>query len=297
MANRLNTTPQRVISFSDTFGGPLDPLEREDADVHLCSQFRSRPGVPYQKEFDIYGQEQVTDHLLRLVVELHEQMDRAAYFSPEKKKSLRGLGTGVFVNAAPRTNHSNGQPFYLAELKHNITVVSTPLEALSCIREHIEHLFVLPNQDNGLYRNREQFRSSYTPVLFDREVADALSLQEVGREEIPAYRKQTHLAYVDRFGNCVTWSPDPQRVIANANRIAQENENKVRINIGEASHAVGLATSLGESEPGELQAYLNGGVDIVRKWHPQDTATDKLQKSAYRQFGNPAIGSPVHIVS
>lgn len=286
--------PQRTYFFSDTYGGSPDPITRPDADALITTDLRGQPKAPRHREFDTFGNQIITAHILRMVRELHAALDAHSLYSADYKRDVRNMGTGIFINDAPRTNHSNGEPFYYAELDHGISVVTTPLEALATVRQHVQKLLRLPNQDNGLYPNGEQFRSSYTPQLLDPAVRERLPLEEVSPDQIPEFRDDWHLAYVDRFGNLITYSPDPaeqwQEVLDKAGASKQ-----VRLIIGDTHHSIKLGTTLGASEPGELLVYGNGNIDLARKWARSDTPQQRLDLSAYRQFKNPTIGDTITV--
>ena len=284
--------PERKVFLSDTYGGPLDFTERPDVDALLCTHFRSEPLRPLRLTADTFGQERVTDHILRLTLALHDEVDACAHLSRRERRVFRRMGTGVFINSAPRTAHDNGEPFYVAELPHGIRVVSTPLSALSPVRDRIEKLQVLPNTDNGLYGNAEQFRSSYAAVLLNPELARRFPLQEIDPDTVPEDDPRWKLSYIDRYGNLITHTADPGAEWAKIQRIAAET-GSVRLRIGEVERDVALGTSLSAAEPGELVLYGNGNLDLVRKWHPEDRARDRVSKSAYRLFRRPTIGDPV----
>ncbi|MBM3231546.1 hypothetical protein FJZ28_04465, partial [Candidatus Peregrinibacteria bacterium] len=198
--------PQRTIYLSDTFGGPVDATQRLDADVELCTRLRSAPFEPFRTHIDTFGNERATDHIISLIRALVEEVDSRPYLSHEEKSAFRQMGTGVLINAAPRINGTNGHPFYVAELEHNIRVVATPLAALSPVRDTVTELYELPNTGNGLYPDGEQFRSSYTGILLNRELAKRFPLLERDPMSIPVPADTDHLGYVDRFGNLITHS-------------------------------------------------------------------------------------------
>ncbi len=287
-----NHAPQRTYFFSDTYGGSGNPLEKPDADALITTDLRGQPKAPRHREFDIFGNTQVTAHILRMVRDLHAALDRHNLYSADYKREVRDMGTGIFINDAPRTNHTNGHPFYYAELDHGISVVTTPLEVLSSVRGHVQKLLRLPNQDNGLYPNGEQFRSSYTPELLDPAVRERLPMEEVSPDEIPEFRTDWHLAYVDRFGNLITYVPNPEEQWEQVLQAAGASK-QVRLTIGDTRHNIKLGTNLGASEPGELLIYGNGNIDLARKWAAGDTPQQRLDFSAYRQFKEPTIGDGI----
>lgn len=299
-------SPARQYFFSDTYGGHQDPdpLALPDADVLISTDFGSLIEHPVRREFDILGREQVTDHLLRLLLKQHDEaVDRTDVPRQHRDDFLRGR-TGVFINAAPRLNRANGEPFYVATLRGGaIRIVTTPLSALSAIRDDVETLSFLPNpqsadESNGLYTHREQFRSRLTPVLLRDD--SALDLTSVDPAAIPVYDKPWHVAYVDRFGNIITWVDDVEQQWTEILRIADtlgHTRDRVSLMIGEGNpQEAELGTSLGQAGPGALTLYRNGNIDIVRKWALGDTARDKLRQSAYVLLGKPRIGDECAIL-
>ncbi len=301
-------TPSRLYYFSDAYGGhdEQNPLSQPDADVLISTDYGSAINRPRQREFDILGNEQVTDHILRLLLQQHDEYSRRNDLDASAKQSFIDAGTGVFINAAPRVNRSNAEPFYLATLRGGaIRVVATPLHALSAVRDHVETLAHLPNpqsekESNGLYSHREQFRSRLTPTLLQEN--KRLALQKDNPDIIPAYDKGWHVAYVDRFGNIVTWVKDVERQWEEIQRVGQGiggTREHVQLTVGypkaEASQHVQLGTSLGSAEPGAVSVYKNGNIDIVRKWKAGEGIREKLRNSAFRLFGSPQIGDPLKV--
>jgi|GEM_PF-878434 len=294
---RHDHEPERKILLSDTFGGPLDPTERLDADAQLCTFLRSEPLHPFRLTVDTFGQEAVTDHILALTLALHDELDRCTYLTHREKRASRNMGTGIFINAAPRTTHANGDPFYVAALPHGIRVVATPLSALAPVRERVERLQILPNENNGLYSNAEQFRSSYTAILLHPSFARRFPLQEIDPDTIPKEDSRWKLSYVDRYGNLVTNVEDPHAQWSQLQTIAGAI-GRVRLRVGQSSpREIALGNSLGTADPGQLIVYGNGNIDVVRKWHPEDRAQDKLDQSAYRLFGSPTVGDAITTVN
>ena len=280
--------PSRTYYFSDTYGGTGDLLKAPDPDALICTDLRSAPFRPVHREFDIFGRERVTDHILRLVLQLHDEMDRSSILSRTAKRRIRDVGTGIFVNAAPRIDRNNGEPFYLATLRHDIRVVCTPLRTLAPVARHVESLWRLPNE-NAVFEHDEQFRSSYAPMLLD--TGYQAGLEEVDLHAVPAYKEKWHVAYVDRFGNLVTYASDALRTWRYLKEIADPRDGSIRVSIDGRNAELLLTSSLASSLPGTTVAYLNGNIDIVRKWAPGDAATSRLERSAYRLFGEPAIGT------
>ncbi len=272
--------PDRLYLLSDTYGGheTWDPLKSPDIDARIATDIRSCiTGV--RREFDILGGESVTDHVLRTVIKLHD----------EGGDRIPGT-TGVFINHEPRTTqHRNGNSFYLAEVGPKIKVAATPVSALSPIKERVTTLHHLPNEDNGLYAAREQFRSSYTVVLLAEDHGLKL-VEDDPRIAIPDYPAGCSLIYVDRFGNLVLYEHgDRQNILAEA--VAGEPGENLNLTIGEASSSVAIGTSLADAEPGSLVLYRNDGhFEVITKWKSEWTAQERLRYSAYERFHKPQIG-------
>jgi hypothetical protein len=289
--------PERTYFFSDTYGGPIDPTQRSDADALICTDFRSRPLQKLHRDFDTFGKERVTDHVLKLIVELHDKISRCSYFSRKEKREFRSMGTGVLVNAAPRIDHTNGVEFHLATLRNNIRVIATGLASLSAVRSEVETVQRIPNADNNLWPNGEQFRSSYAGLLLDPRFASRFPLVDEDPSAIPEPKDEWIVGYVDRFGNIVTDCRDPQMKMFNLQRALLEDRS-ASLKIGDVPvENFSLGNNLGSADPGSIVIYGNGNVDIVRKWGPRDTAEEKIAKSAYHQFGRPQIGTPVSFVT
>ena len=304
----IMNTPSRLYYFSDAYGGHRlpDPLRDPDADALISTDFGSANDRPVQREFDTFGQEAVTDHILRLVVHQHDEFAKRTDLSRRKKREFLQAGTGVFINSAPRIDHSNAEPFQVASLRGGaIKVVATPLSALTAIRGDVEDLSYLPNpqsetEQNGLYGHREQFRSRLAPTLLRNDSRLPLVSQDPGK--IPTYAKAWHVAYVDRYGNIITWVKDVEAQWNEITQIADrigDTRAQVQFSISGrsrfATQAVTLGTSLGEGDPGQLSVYRNGNIDLVRKWSPADTAESKLRSSAYELFERPVIGDEIQV--
>ncbi|MBI3336731.1 hypothetical protein HYZ98_04180 [Candidatus Peregrinibacteria bacterium] len=285
---------RRIYKFSDTYGQSTSPLQ-DDADARISTDFRSFPLYEQDRDFDIYGREKITAHILRLIMQLHAEIDSADYLSSSIKKEFRKTTTGIFINAAPRTGKQNGIPFYVATAK-NIRIVTTDLSALASVKEKIESLAHLPNTKNNLYSPTEQFRSSYAAWLLRND--HGLSLDKDSLDAIPDYPEdQWELAYVDRFGNLVTFTKNPKKTWAELQNKARHGEKSVRIFIGETSKRVRLTSSLRDADPDELVIYPNeGNIEILRKWDPADESSEeRLRESAYRRFHEPYIGGLIKI--
>ncbi len=297
--------PKRKYFFSDTFGGSAewDPLSLPDPDAQISTDFSGSPLTPCERRFDTYGQERVTDHLLRLILQQFDELARRPDISGGRRQQALRLGTGVFINYAPRTSHSNAQPFYVATARGgNIRIVSTPLEALSAIKGEIETLHHLPNPergeaDNGLYDWTQQFRSKLTPILLDPD--HGLDLIEDDPADIPAPDNRWHIAFVDRFGNVISYTDNPEdqwgEIETLADRVG-DSRREIRLLLdGHETVPLTLATSLGSAHPGGVSIYRNGGIDLVRKWQVGETASERLAQSAFRKLGNPTIGTTIEI--
>jgi hypothetical protein len=265
---------ERNYLLSDTYGGQKewDPFTAQDIDAIITTDIRS--GLPAQGKFDIFGAKALTGHLLRAAVNLHDE-------NP-------GIGqTGIFINSAPRTEEGvNGQPFYRAETDNGLVIVATPKEVLSAIKNRITNLLHLPNKDNELYGNDEQFRSSFTPRLLAEN--HGLNLVENDLDEIPDEPEGIKLAYIDRFGNLVIYE-NPAGTISNLS-------DEIRVQIGKVSKKVLVDESLGQAPSGRLITFPNDrNTEIMSKWSPQWSAAERLKKSAYQKFNQPKIGAPVYI--
>src|SRR3989344_2930741 len=131
------TTLRRVYLFSDTYGRSKNPFLQDDADALLSTDFRSFPLENVRREFDIYGRETITEHMLRLIFELHDHALNAPYTSDDVKAAYRDTVTGIFINAAPRLDKENGAPFYLA-IADGIRIVTTNPSGLSTIKHKLK---------------------------------------------------------------------------------------------------------------------------------------------------------------
>lgn len=297
--------PGRQYECSDAYGGPgWDPLHSPDLDVLISTDFGGHPTEPVRRQYDTYGHERVTDHFLRLVLQQHDELGSRPDLSRRKRREAQKLGTGVFVNYAPRINHTNASPFWVATARGGeIRVVATPLEALAHIRDDIETLQYLPNpqkgdRPNGLYDSDQQFRSKYTPRLLDPH--HGLELVDVDPAVIPKPDGGWHVSFVDRYGNVITHTEDPDGQWEELQRVADHagaTRGRVELAFGDGDpRAFTLGTSLGGSEPGQPTVYRNGGIDLVRKWTPEDTAESKHATSAWVLAGKPRIGTPIRAV-
>lgn len=270
--------PDRIYLLSDTFGGQhkWNPHSAPDIDAHLTTDIRSRfSGV--RREFDIFGQEPIVDHVLRTATRLHDE-----------NKNIGA--TGIFVNYARRDLQGvNGEPFYLARIKDNLVVVATPVSVLSAIRSRITELSHLPNEGNELYGPTEQFRSSFSPQLLaanhgQRLVADP-------RSKIPEPQRGCKVSYVDRFGNLVIHEEGDPRL---GDAIKEKIGGKIRLKIGEVFKSVHVGTSLKDAPPGALSIYGNDGhIEVIGKWSAGTQNSARVRASAYQQFRRPTLGTPV----
>ncbi len=308
----MQNAPLRTYYLSDTYGGPEDPpnpLTQPDSDVLISTDFGGRPTDRIHREFDIFGQEALADHILRLVVSQHDELMRRVDLSDEERDFAIKGGTGVFINSAPRVARNNAQPFYLATAREgNIHIVSTPLSGLSAIKGDIETLQYLDNPSdptgfNGLYTGREQFRSRLTPRLLNPN--HKLELRDANISDIPDPRTDWHVAYVDRFGNVITRVDNAESQWEQIARIASQSGNSrncVHLLLTHNGHAhptgpLEIAQSLGEANPGVSSIYQNGGgIDVVVKWVPDQTAHERMASSGWRSLGEPRIGDAIKLV-
>ena len=272
------TYPDRIYLLSDTCGGERvwDPYSSPDIDAYIATDIRSRL-QNIHRSFDTFGVKSISDHVLRTVSSLHEEEGDVGE-------------TGVFINSAPRTEEgSNGDPFYVAQTNNNICVVATPISALSALKNRISSLHHLPNEDNGLYSGREQFRSSLTVTLLASDHGHDLVEDVVS--DIPDYPKGCHVSYADRFGNLVLFEEGYEVV----KRAVLDNLGKaIYLNVAGVQQEVVVGESLGEAKPGSLVVYQNdGNIEVVSKWDANWSADECLSRSAYEQFGRPDIGSKV----
>lgn len=294
----MSNSLKRAYLFSDTFGDGVSARAPKkgglDSDALIATDFRARRFLfdKSWREFDTLKSDfPITDHILRHIDRLHAQMESCLHGD-----QLRELGiTGVMINSAPRVDQKeNGAPFYLATLRDGRIRVVAPAHALSPVKDRIHQLAVLPNENNGLFPDDEQFRSSYAPYLLQPD--HDVDLQSADTSVIPDQTRDWRVAYIDRFGNIVTFD----------NRFSDEREavlEGVRLQIGSALHSgsqqdVLFAHSLRGAVPGKLSLYGNdGNRDVARKWTAQEKSwRKKLSVSAYRAFGRPEIGDSVSIV-
>lgn len=278
--------PDRLFSLSDCHGGQelYSPLKSPDVVARLSEAVRSQfPGIQH---FDTFGAPQ---EYYQFVV---QEAVRLCRDNP-------GAGTtGLFINSAARTKeNNNGQPFFRAEFRGGLRIVGTPLSVISGVRGDIKKLQILPNENNGLYGSHEQHRSSLTPRL----VADnhGLVLEDTKPSSVPELPDGRTLGYVDRFGNLVLSEKGTTRVDARNSvgtsirqRINGLEGQSVWIKIGEVWRNATIGKSLGDAKPGSLVIYENdGSIEILSKWDESWTPQQRLENSAYKQFGEPAIGT------
>lgn len=269
--------PDRLFSLSDCHGGRelYSPLKSPDVVARLSEAVRSQfPGIQH---FDTFGAPQeYYQFVVREAVRLcRDNPDAGA--------------TGLFINSAARTKeHNNGQPFFRAEFGGGLCIAGTPLDVIAGVRDHIQKLEILPNKNNGLYGDHEQHRSSFTPRL----LADnhGLALENIDLSQVPELPDGRTLGYVDRFGNLVLSENSVGASILQ--RINGLPGQRVQIKIGEVSQSVIIGKSLGDAKPGSLVIYSNdGSIEILSKWDESWTPQQQLENSAYKQFGEPAIGT------
>ena len=286
------TQLRRVYLFSDTYGRSKNPFVQDDADALLSTDFRSFPLESAHREFDIYGLESITEHMLRLIFELHEATLASPYLSKEVKEEYKKTLTGVFINAAPRLTKENGGPFYIAS-GDGVRIVTTNVSGLSTIKNKLKTLHHLDNDKNIIYGNTEQFRSSYTAFMLHPD--HQIDLIEDKLDIIPDYpADKWELSYVDRYGNMISYTRDIDRTWSQIEAAADQN-NAVKLIIGNVSQTVYLGSSLRETEPGALVVYKNKNIDILRKWMPDEDSYTRLYRSAYLQFSKPEVGAKIRI--
>jgi hypothetical protein len=288
------TQLRRVYLFSDTYGRSKNPFLQDDADALLSTDFRSFPLEEVRREFDIYGRETITEHVLRLLFELHEQATESPYMSAAAKEEYHNTTTGVFINAAPRLDkQQNGAPFYVATAD-GIRIVTTNPAGLATIKHKLKTLHVLNNESNTVHGPTEQFRSSYTPFLLHPDHGVDLIEQKID-DVIPDYPDDKwELAYVDRFGNMISYTNDVEKRWAEINA-AKDANGMVKIIVGNVSQSMYLGTSLRDIEPGALAIYKNKNIDIVRKWMADEDSYTRLYRSSYLQFSKPEVGARLRI--
>jgi len=289
----MSYTPlRRVYLFSDTYGRSKNPFLQDDADALISTDFRSFPLESVRREFDIYGRETITEHVLRLVFELHDNTLTSTYLNDAVKDEYRKMNTCIFINAAPRTSKENGAPFYLATAD-GIRIVTTNPAGLSTVKNRIKTLQRLNNDSNIIYTPTEQFRSSYTAFLLHNE--HGIDLIDESVSIIPDYPEDKwELSYVDRFGNMITHTKDVEKQWA-AIEAAADSTGMVKIIVGNVSQNAYLGTSLRDIEPGALAIYKNKNIDIVRKWMANEDSYTRLYRSSYLQFSKPEVGASIKI--
>ncbi|MCB9808505.1 hypothetical protein H6770_04605 [Candidatus Peribacteria bacterium] len=284
----------RSYLFSDTFGSPsANPLERIDPDAVITTDFRSQIRESVRREFDIYHDSEQTAHLLRMIFELDS--NAVDEYRSSFRETYLSSTIGILINVAPRNKKgSNGEPFYIATARNGrIRVVTTPIDALAPIKHEIETLEHLPNVDNNLYGNNEQFRSSYTPALLYPDHGYTTVAHD-NTADVPDPRSDWHVAYVDRFGNVITNAGSSERNRINA--AIEEMQDEIKLNINNVEYGpYSTADSLAKAVPGVVSIYSNGNIDIARKWQPNESPAERLEHSAYVQLGRPHIGSRIYL--
>ena len=284
---------RRFYLFSDTYGRSKNPFLQDDADALISTDFRSTPLETVRREFDIYGRETITEHVLRMIITLNRNTKNSPYMPQAIKDEFNQTITGIFINAAPRLTRENGSPFYVATVDDNIRIVTTSLSGLSTIKDKIQTLHHLDNDKNIVYGNTEQFRSSYTPYLMHPD--HGIDLVEDTIDIIPDYPDDKwELAYVDRFGNMVTYTKDVEKKWSEVSKAADAN-GSVKLIVGNVSQTLFLGTSLRDAEPGALVVYKNNDIDLLRKWMPNEDSYTRLYRSAYLQFSKPEVGAAIKI--
>lgn len=287
------TRLRRAYLFSDTYGRSKNPFLQDDADALISTDFRSFPLEEVRREFDIYGRESITEHMLRLIFELHDLTLQNGYMKTEVKEEFKKSHTGIFINAAPRISKVNGAPFYLA-IGDGVRIVTTNPTGLSTVKHKIQSIHRLNNDKNPIYSPTEQFRSSYTAFLLHPDHNIDL-IDEKVEDVIPDYPDdQWELSYVDRFGNMISYTKDVEKQWAAIEKAA-DNNGMVKIIIGNVSQNCYLGTSLRDIEPGALAIYKNKNIDIVRKWMEGEDSYTRLYRSSYLQFSKPDVGAKIKI--
>lgn len=287
------TTLRRVYLFSDTYGRSKNPFLQDDADALISTDFRSFPLESVRREFDIYGRETITEHVLRLIFELHDHSMTSTYLNDAVKKDYMESVTGVFINAAPRVSKENGAPFYLA-VADGVRIVTTNPAGLATVKDRIKTLHRLNNDSNPVYSPTEQFRSSYTAFLLHPDHGIDLIEEDVNTV-IPDYPDDKwELSYVDRFGNMISYTKDVEKRWAQI-EAAADGSGMVKVIVGNVSQNAYLGTSLRDIEPGALAIYKNKNIDIVRKWMAGEDSYTRLYRSSYLQFSKPEVGAQIKI--
>ncbi|TSC80621.1 MAG: hypothetical protein G01um101425_275 [Candidatus Peregrinibacteria bacterium Gr01-1014_25] len=286
---------RRVYCFSDTYGRSKNPFTQDDADAIISTDFRSFPLEFTKREFDIYGRENITAHVLRLIVELHEQSRKATWLDAATKAAFAKTITGVFINAAPRVSkEGNGSLFHVAAIG-NLRIVTTDPAGLASIKEHVETIHHLPNLDNNLYGPNEQFRSSYAAVMLHPDHGLKL-IENDPKVLIPDYPEDRwELSYVDRFGNMLTYCKNPGKKWDEVQEAAKETGGFVKLIVANVSQRVQLGSSLREAEPGGLVIYPNKDIEILRKWMEGEDSYTRLYRSAFFQFAKPELGAKIRV--
>lgn len=297
-------TPLLRYYASETYGASCpDPTQSPvDPDVHLetdhaCLEdalanndhnelLRTGAGTP--TKINTRGREvPISRHVAELMENWHRK------YQAEMKK--HGVYNGLFINYAPRDEQfRNGPPFYEVETGSGLKIVTTfPGDMLKTIRDQVHRLAEIPNEDNPLYDNEEQFRSRVvhrylrsnhtlpTKELTDGAAADVLD-REYFRHEHPGLTVQ----YVDIYGNLICESN--AAVLANIQETARQTNRDVGITIGDSTLTGEATTSLTSGTDGRVLVYENAGhIDVVRKWKKGEDAATTTRESAYYQFGKP----------
>lgn len=283
---------KRVYCFSDTYGRSKNPFLQDDADALISTDFRSFPTAQIKRDFDIYGREIITEHVLRLIFELDDALHANAYMDDAVKQEYDNSLTGVFINAAPRLTKENGAPFYVAQ-GGNVRIVTTNLHGLSSVKHKIESLHRLDNDKNTIYGRTEQFRSSYTAYLLHPDHGVELIEEDV--QVIPDYPENVWvLSYVDRFGNMITYTKDTEKQWRQLEEHA-DSDGKVKVIVGNVSQTLFLGSSLRDAEPGAMVVYKNKDIDILRKWVVGEDSYTLLYRSAFLQYSKPEVGSMIKV--
>ncbi len=166
----MHSAPTLKYFVSDTFGSNApDPTRSPiDADVHIGTDLAYLEGALEDGDADeiraLRGSFPVKINSrgreIALPRHLAGIMDN---WHTEHADLLREHDSfnGFFSNYAPRTKEfRNGPPFYEAETSSGLRIVTTfPADVLWGIRDKVHALYLIPNEDNPLFGDNEQFRS------------------------------------------------------------------------------------------------------------------------------------------
>lgn len=302
----MRSTPTLRYFLSETYGkNTPDPTEAVvDADVHLETDLSVMEdalengdedeirllGGGFPTKINSRGREiALPRHLVGIMETWH---DKYAEVLRE-----HGIFNGLFINYAPRDKRfRNGPPFYEVETDSGLRIVTTfPADILSGIKEHVQRIVEVPNEENPLFVNDyDQFRSKNAHrylrrnhpypqrQLTDEEAEEALTTTYFGNGV-----EGLRLKFVDIYGNMI-FEDDPA-IRERLQQLSQSDERNVSLDIAPHSQKQGeVAHSLTEGTDGGILVYPNGGnIDVVRKWQEGETSTFTTENSAYKLFGSP----------